>query len=381
MIEPIAAGVRPDRILMTADAVGGVWGYAIELSRALASAGVDVHLATMGRTPTDAQRTDAAAVPGLTLHASTFRLEWMDEPWEDVDRAGDWLLAVERRVCPDVVHLNGYAHGALPFGAPTLIVAHSCVLSWWRAVHGTDAPAEWEQYRARVRAGLRGANLVAAPTSVMLASIREHYAHAGPGRVVANARDATRFRRLPKEPYVLSAGRVWDAGKNIGAVVRAAGQVRWPVFIAGDDTPPEGAGGVVGTARGAHFLGRLSESELARWLGHAAIFALPARYEPFGLAALEAGLAGCALVLGDIPTLREVWGDAPIWVDPEDDRGLACAIRALAADSGFRELVAARCRSAALYYTLERMRDAYAATYGELLAGRVTTDGGTACAS
>ena len=36
--------------------------------------------------------------------------------------------------------------------------------------------------------------------------------------------------------------------------------------------------------------------------------ATPAIYEPFGLSALEAGLCGCALVLGDIESLREVLG-------------------------------------------------------------------------
>jgi hypothetical protein len=42
-------------------------------------------------------------------------------------------------------------------------------------------------------------------------------------------------------------------------------------------------------------LGELTRRQLAREMGCAAIFAAPARYEPFGLAALEAALSGCAL--------------------------------------------------------------------------------------
>ncbi len=38
---------------------------------------------------------------------------------------------------------------------------------------------------------------------------------------------------------------------------------------------------------------------------------LPARYEPFGLSVLEAALSGCALVLGDIPSLRESGATRP----------------------------------------------------------------------
>jgi len=106
------------RVLMTADTVGGVWTYALELARALAPHGVEIHLATMGREPDEGQRAQAAALPNVRLHASDFRLEWMEEPWEDVARAGDWLLALERVLAPDLVHLNGYAHGAMPWRAP-----------------------------------------------------------------------------------------------------------------------------------------------------------------------------------------------------------------------------------------------------------------------
>ena len=120
---------------MTGDAVGGVWTYALVLARALAPHGVRVTLATMGARPGAAQRADADAA-GIDLVVSDFRLEWMDDPWEDVARAGEWLRSLERDVAPDLVHLNGYAHGALDWRAPVVVVAHSDVCSWWRAVRG-----------------------------------------------------------------------------------------------------------------------------------------------------------------------------------------------------------------------------------------------------
>jgi hypothetical protein len=97
----------------------------------------------------------------------------MDEPWEDVAAAGRWLLGLEARFRPDIVHLNGYAHAALPFEAPVLVVGHSCVLSWWRAVKGVDAPPDWDRYRREVRAGLHAAGLVLAPTRAMLDSLAQ----------------------------------------------------------------------------------------------------------------------------------------------------------------------------------------------------------------
>jgi hypothetical protein len=44
------------KVLMTADAVGGVWTYALELSGALARHDIEVVLATMGPLPDTALR-------------------------------------------------------------------------------------------------------------------------------------------------------------------------------------------------------------------------------------------------------------------------------------------------------------------------------------
>src|SRR5206468_2043376 len=113
---PMTPPPTPRRILMTTDAVGGVWNYALDLSAALGVHGVEVVLATMGPPPDTDQRRKAA-LANVTLRESSFRLEWMREPWADVARAGDWLLELEREFAPDLIHLNGYTHAALPWSA------------------------------------------------------------------------------------------------------------------------------------------------------------------------------------------------------------------------------------------------------------------------
>src|SRR5205085_1336221 len=158
----------PERILMTADTLGGVWTYAMELIRALAPYDVQVTLATMGAPLSPAQTREAAAPRNLELFEGRFKLEWMEDPWEEVAKAGDWLLEIEERVRPDLIHLNGYPHGALPWSAPAVVVGHSCVLSWWKAVKREEAPEEWSRYRESVMAGLQAASLVAAPSRWML---------------------------------------------------------------------------------------------------------------------------------------------------------------------------------------------------------------------
>jgi glycosyltransferase involved in cell wall biosynthesis len=164
---------------------------------------------------------------------------------------------------------------------------------------------------------------------------------------------------------VLTAGRVWDEAKNVAAVSRVAPRLAWPVYVAGEDRHPD-SGGTASTEH-VHFLGRLPAGELARWYARAAIFALPARYEPFGLGPLEAGLAGCALVLGDLPSLREVWGDAALYVPPDDSAALHATLAGLIADPGRRTERGRRARDHALRYSPERMAQGYLALYAALL--------------
>lgn len=345
------------RLLMTADAVGGVWTYALELASALAGMGIRTTLAVMGPAPTPDQCEEARGVPGLDLFARPYKLEWMDDPWGDVAEAAEWLLELERRARPDVVHVNGYAHAALPWRAPVLAVAHSCVLSWWEAVKGGPAPAHWDRYRGEAERGIAAASLVAAPSRAMMDAVARYYGAPRAGVVVANGRDPARFRAAPKEPLVFSAGRMWDEAKNLAALDAASRSLPWPVFVAGE----------AGAARveGVRLLGRLSASAMAEWLSRAAIYALPARYEPFGLSALEAALSGCALVLGDIPSLREVWGDAACFVPPSDADALSYALRGLIGDPARRARMAARAHNRARQFTPRRMAQEYIAAYVE----------------
>ncbi len=344
---------------MTADTVGGVWTFALDLARGLGSVGTNVALATMGKKMDAGQRADAERIANLEVFESDFKLEWMQDPWHDVRRAGDWLLSLESRVKPDVIHLNTLAHGALPWTAPTVITGHSCVLSWWAAVKHENAPSEWDRYRTEIKRSLHAADLVTAPSKAMLQELRNHYDLHGDGMAISNGRD---FHGEPhsKEPFIFAAGRLWDEGKNIAALERIAPRVSWPIYVAGEGQHPDGR---IQASRATRSLGRLPAAELGGWYSRASIYALPARYEPFGLSILEAALSGCALVLGDIPSLREVWGDAALWVDPEDDSQLESALRFLIADETRRVEFGAKARQRAARFTPERMLQGYLAAY------------------
>ena len=351
---------EPTRILMTADTVGGVWTYALELTRALQPYGVEVLLATMGPSLSAAQREDAHNLTNLNLFKSNYKLEWMPDCWSDVKRAGDWLLHLENRLRPDLIHLNGYTHANLPWNSPTLVVGHSCVFSWWQSVHGDEPPAAWQRYKDAVTRGLRAADLVVTPTAAMLRALKTHYGSISHDRVIHNGRNSEHFKPGSKQPFILSAGRLWDEAKNVDRVAGIATELPWPVFVAGDLQERS-------LTKQCRWLGRLSESELQRWFATASIYALPALYEPFGYTPLEAALSGCALVLGDIESLREVWGDAAVFVDPNDSHALKRELVDLIKHDKLRRDMAQRARETALRFTSERMGENYFTVYSELL--------------
>jgi len=186
------------------------------------------------------------------------------------------------------------------------------------------------------------------------------------GRVIENGRSPDAFAPADEAPIILAAGRLWDAAKNLIALDACASDLPWPVLVAGSSTNTVGDSFEPSSVG---LLGTLGTRELARWLGRAAIFCAPARYEPFGLSILEAGLSECALVLGDIPTLREVWGDAALYVPPEDRSALRQALCLLIADRDLRHGYARRARERAQRFDAHVMGRRYHALYDELLCG------------
>jgi glycogen(starch) synthase len=372
-VTPPAHPSRPRRALLTTDTIGGVWIHTMELASALHDEGIEVTVATLGDEPSR-RHLDEAQRRGVALHSRRCRLPWMPDPWDDLEGAGRWLVELARETEADIVHLGEPVFATQDWPAPTVAVAHSCVLSWWESVLGEPAPRAWSRYRDAMRAGLAAADAVIAPSDAMLGSLRRHYGVRG-GRAIPNGRDPAGLRPGIKDGFVLTAGRLWDPAKNAKALDSAAAGLAWPVHAAGEREAPDGGE----SASFIHLrpLGTLDQPQLGAWMSRAGIFALPAKYEPFGLSVLEAALAGCALVLGDIPSLRENWDGVAVFVPPDDAALLRMALTSLIDDAGLRHSLAMRAHRRAQGYSARRMALAYLDVYGGVLAGREAP----ACAS
>ena len=84
---------------------------------------------------------------------------------------------------------------------------------------------------------------------------------------------------------------------------------------------------------------------------------------------LEAAQAGCALVLSDIPSFRELWDGAADFVPADDDRALAAAVERAARDPA---RLGAAAQRRAERYTVEAMASGTAALYRALLRRAAT---------
>ena len=351
--------MTPRRVLMTTDAVGGVWTYSLELARGLCASGVEVMLTVIGPPPTmrSAPRRSTSQAWCWSCRGSSWN--GRTGPGRLVPRRGSGCAGLARMFEPDIVHCNGFREAAAGFEAPVVLAAHSCVRSWWWACRAEDLPAEWSAYADGVRAGLAAAGAVVAPSAAFLADLAYAWGHVPRSRVIHNGLDVP-SGLAARRPFVLAAGRLWDEAKNVSLLAREAPRLPWPVRLAGE-APPDAARWPV------EWVGALPRERLLATMREAAIFAAPARYEPFGLAILEAAASGCALVLGRLPSLVELWGDAARYVPPGDGGALRGALLDLMADPVALERAQQAARERAARFSRRRMVGEYLGLYGELL--------------
>ncbi len=352
---------RPRRVLMTLDAVGGVWRYAVDLARGLNRSGIGCVLAGVGPPPDGLAASD---LPGTGPFWTGETLDWMTQHEAILDSLPATLLSLARMHRCDLLHLNLPSQAAgLPEGVAVVVASHSCVPTWWDAVRATPLPEHWAWQRHRNRRGLDRADRVLTPSASHAAALARSYGPVERLSVVRNASEGA-GGDLDKQPFVLAAGRWWDEAKNASTLDRAARASPWPVRMAGALCGPDGQRTPI---RHAEALGALPPEAMLGLMRRAAIFASTSRYEPFGLAVLEAAAQGAALVLSDIPTFRELWEGAALFVPATDHDGFAAAIATLAADAQRRRDLGRQAARIASGLTPARQLEGVIAAYAEAM--------------
>ncbi|MGF7147291.1 glycosyltransferase involved in cell wall biosynthesis [Sphingomonas zeicaulis] len=350
---------------MTADAVGGVWTYAADLAARLVAGGWQVTIAVLGPAASADQRARAEAT-GVTLLDTGLMPEWLAADEREARAAADAVAGLAARCQPDVVQINNPFCAIAAFDAPVLSVVHSCVATWWDAARGGALPPDLAWRAELTGTGLAASDRVVAPSAAFGHAVAQRYALRNAPATVHNGRDLAAIVRRRREDFAFTAGRLWDAGKNVALLDAVAAQLDIPFEAAGATVAPHGEFVSLDALRP---VGQLDAAALEARLGAQPIFVSAASYEPFGLAVLEAAHAGCALVLSDIPTFRELWGGVAQFVDQDDAAGFAAAIRALVRDPNARDAAGAAARLHARRYTATKMAEKMMMHYIALLEG------------
>jgi glycosyltransferase involved in cell wall biosynthesis len=363
---------------MTVDAVGGVWQYGLDLARGLSAHGTETVLALLGPAPDAAQRAEVQAIPGARLIETGLPLDWLCDGPAPVLAAGAAICRLAGEVGADLVQLNMPTLGAVARPAmPVIAVAHGCVSTWWQAAKPSEALApEFRWHRQLMGEGLRAADRLVAPTASYARMVSRHYGLPRTPQVVHNGRTALATASGPAvQDRVLTVGRLWDRVKRAELLDRVAARIAVPFDAAGAATGPHGEHVAL---EHLHLLGKVDAATLGRHLAARPIFVSAASFEPFGLAVLEAASAGCALVLSDIPSFRELWEGAALFVAEDDEAAYVAAIDTLIGDGALRHRLGEAARARAARYTPHAMADAMLAVYADALAER--TPGGRAAA-
>ena len=272
----------------------------------------------------------------------------------------------------DLILSNQFCFGRLDTSIPRIVAAHSDVFSWARACRPSALePTPWlNRYTAMVQGGLLDASAVVAPTAWMGRAITaslflpRSYSIIPNGAGVSFPAGFSEQRKLE----AVTAGRLWDPAKGLDTLQDLISPI--PIRVAGDHTFEFAA---TESAWPPHLesLGLLKRRDLHKKFTETAIYLCAARYEPFGLAPLEAALCGCAIIARDIPSLREVWADSALYFT--DNISLSGILNTLASDPNLLAQAQTRAHQRAQYFTPERMADNYVHLFGSILQQQQAT--------
>jgi glycogen(starch) synthase len=368
------------RVLVTADTFSGVWTYSRELVSGLVTHGAQVTLVSFGEIPLPHQTAWMDGLHGLEYHPTAFRLDWMQEGEQDFHAAQDYLCAIIRDTRPDFLHLNQLSFGALPVATPRLVVAHGDVITWWLSIHGHEpAASAWlKWYRETMVEGLKRAEAVVTTSRWMEEMLRLAYGDDFDGHIIPPGRNPIYFNPfVTKEESVLAIGRLWDSGKQVALLTQHAHSL--PVCIVGADNPipapPVPIRADVRLSTGEHEIsvkGAQTESQLRSLYSKSTIFAATSRYEPTGLASIEAAFSRCALVANDTEVYRELWGDAALYFERNNADSLSEVLSQLDEDRELTRLYGTRAYNRARErFTARRMVDDYLRLYRRLRTAKV----------
>ncbi len=187
-------------------------------------------------------------------------------------------------------------------------------------------------------------------------------------------RDVTTINRFCQQfgidrPYILYVASGFDYRKNIFRTIEAfqkasstfksknvmlviAGDLRNLEYPASDDPRPLVAEKKLNDV--VKFTGYIRDEDMPSLYQGADLCVFPSLYEGGGLAMLEAMVSGRAVLASDVPTLREMAGEAVEFVDPTNPDQIAIKMQQLMLDHGLRDELGQKAKERSQQFSWER---------------------------
>ncbi|MBI2982874.1 MAG: glycosyltransferase [Chloroflexi bacterium] len=393
---------------------GGMNVYVRELSRELASRGVEVDVFTRWREPGDPRIQELA--PGArVIHVESGPIRYVPKT-EVYARIEHFADEVERHIETegrgyDLIHSHYWLSAvvtrqlAARWDLPTVQMFHTLGLVK-REVMTEDADGESDERIETERRAVRESDALVAASEIEASELMELYG-ADPAkiRVVPCGVDVDAFRPVRQvdaretlgrdqcERLVLFVGRI-EQIKGIDVLLEAMGDLfrRRPdlrhevclVVVGGaldpnDDAPEleklEDLRRLVHEHRledNVDFIGSVDQRRLALWYDAADVCAVPSLTESFGLVALEAMASGTPVVATRVGGLQTVVvdGESGLLVPASDHQALAVAMERVLTDHRLRGHLAHGARDRAERFTWSRVGDGIEMLYDRILAAR-----------
>jgi hypothetical protein len=305
-------------VLITTDPRGPEWQLTLELAKGLRQLGVRTSLAAVAP-PLPSQAENAVAIPDLNLHFNA-----------ESGQNADWMLFLEGRADPDLIHLFPGSTASLAWRKPTL----------WSMLHDEDELGL-----------LNSHNIVAFPTHHAASK-----AEVGNAVVVHPGLEADAYRWTQNRELVFATG----SDSDIPLLAKVAADQPWPIYLNGVSRLQENVPNIIP-------VGKIHSSALPAWCGRSPVYLHCGTDELFPIPVLEAAFCNCALVLPDTPSLRELWDRAALFFDPGDANTLAAALSQVVEDEGIRHYYRMRARERAASFTTQAMAQNYLFAYQDML--------------
>jgi glycosyltransferase involved in cell wall biosynthesis len=166
---------------------------------------------------------------------------------------------------------------------------------------------------------------------------------------------------LLKRPYVLLLGST-AKHKNVDVILKQAqalDEAGVDIVIAGGGSSIFAADERTTGRPNLHHVGFVSDDDLAALYHRALCLVFPSRTEGFGIPPLEAMTLGCPVISSNAASLKEVGGDAVLYVHPDDSDRWREAILGLAGNADIRAMLAAKGRQQAALFSWTRSAEIY----------------------